>query len=109
MSRRVAAGRLVDIGIVVLQAGERAPQVPEDTAAVDLEMKVRGRLTAEAEIGAPAEIETPTGRRIGGTLLTADPEYTHRFGAPIPELTPIGGELRRLLREGRGSGEAKHG
>ena len=94
---KIPAGSLVDIGIVVLPAGQRAPQVPEDTQQVDLKMRVKGRLLKEAEIGAEAEVETPIGRRMHGRLLSANPEYTHNFGAPVPELTPIGRELRALL------------
>lgn len=95
----ITKGTLVDIGVLILKAGERAPQVPEDTQGVDLEMRVKGILTADAEPGAVAEIETPVGRRIRGTLLAANPAYTHDFGAPVPALIPIGRELRALLAQ----------
>lgn len=96
---KILAGSLVDIRIVVLPAGERAPQVPEDTQKVDLELKVKGRLLEEAEIGAEVEIETPIGRRMRGRLEAANPAYTHHFGAPIPELSSVGRELRALLAD----------
>ena len=98
MKKRVVAGSLVDIGRTVLKAGERAPRVPDDTAQVPLEMKVKGILLRDGYVGKEAEIETPVGRRMKGTLLEAFPTYTHRFGQPIPELTPIGRELRALLK-----------
>jgi hypothetical protein len=103
MSERVAAGTLVEIYAVVLAPGERAPQVPEDTRHLPLEMRVRGVLIGEANIGAPAEIRTPTGRHLRGTLVDSAPAYTHTFGPRIAELTPIGAELREILRERGGS------
>ncbi len=96
---KIPAGSLVDISLVVLPAGQRAPQVPEDTQQVDLEMRVKGRLLSAAEPGDSVEIETPIGRRMHGRLLAANPAYTHNFGEPIPELTPIGRELRAILAE----------
>ena len=95
----IAKGTLVDIGVTILKAGERAPQVPEDTQKVDLTMRVKGILAADAREGDTVEIETPIGRKMTGILLAANPAYTHDFGAPIPELTPIGRELRELLAQ----------
>jgi hypothetical protein len=45
-----------------------------------------------------AEIKTPAGRHLRGTLIEINPAYRHGFGAPIPELTPVGKEVRALLR-----------
>lgn len=95
----IEAGTLVDLEVIVLPAGERAPQVPEDTGKVDLVMRVKGLLTGPAEPGGSGEVETPVGRRIRGTVIATAPPYTHNFGEPVPELLPIGAELRRLLRE----------
>ena len=36
---------------IILTPQQRAPQVPEDTHGVPLEMWVKGHLTADAEIG----------------------------------------------------------
>ena len=47
----------------------------------------------------PAEIMTPAGRRLRGTLTAVNPSYTHGFGDPLPELSAIGGEVRAILRE----------
>lgn len=93
----VAPGTLVDIQVTVLAAGERAQQVPADTAAVDLVMKVKGTLTAEARVGHTCTVRTATGRLVEGTLLADPPTYAHGFGRPIPELVPIGAELRAIL------------
>jgi len=49
--------------------------------------------------GEAAEILTPAGRRLRGTLVAVNPAYTHGFGAPIPELSRIGSEVRAFLRE----------
>lgn len=99
MAETIAPGTWVEIHRVVLAAGERAPQVPEDTADVPLEMRVKGTLAAPAALGTEAEVITAAGRRLRGTLVAVNPAYSHSFGAPIPELTPIGSEVRARLRE----------
>ena len=99
MVERAMPGAWVEIHCCVLQAGERAPQVPEDTQRVPLEMRVKGFLSAPAAPGEEAEIVTPTGRRLRGILTAVNPAYTHGFGAPLPELSVIGDEVRAMLRE----------
>jgi len=101
-SELIKKGTWVEIYRVVLPAGERAPQVPEDTQQLPLEMRVKGFLVGAAALGNEVEIETSTGRRLRGTLSEINPAYRHTFGAPIPELSTIGGEVRSILR-GRGS------
>ncbi|MDX1779748.1 MAG: 2-amino-4-oxopentanoate thiolase subunit OrtA [Thalassovita sp.] len=98
MAEKIAAGTWVEIGSNVLEPGARAPQVPEDTARIALEMRVKGFLTAPAALGDEAEVDTPAGRRLRGMLLAANPAYNHSFGPPVPELATIGNELRALLR-----------
>jgi hypothetical protein len=99
MAERVMQGAWVEIHSCVLQTGERAPQAPEDTQRVPLEMRVKGFLVAPAVQGEAAEIMTAAGRRLRGTLTEVNPAYTHGFGAPLPELSTIGGEVRAMLRE----------
>lgn len=99
MGERLAKGTWVEIHAVVLPAGERAPQVPEDTARVPLEMRAKGFLVEATEIGAEADVLTTTGRRLRGTVTAANPSYDHGFGAPLPELLEIGGEVRAILRK----------
>lgn len=99
MTQRATKNTWVEIHNIVLESGERAPQVPEDTQQVSLEMKVKGFLVHEAGIGEEAEIVTPAGRTLKGTLTAINPAYTHGFGSPIPELTPVGSEVRAILRE----------
>lgn len=98
MTELIEHGTWVEIHTVVLKADERAPQVPEDTRKLPLEMRVKGFLLAPATIGEDAEIETPSGRHLRGKLVQVNPAYTHSFGAPVPELSSIGREVRALLR-----------
>lgn len=97
MTEQIPTGTWVEIHHILLPAGGRAPQVPEDTAGVALEMRVKGFLVAPSRLGKKAEIETVAGRRLTGTLSVVNPGYDHGFGAPIAELLDIGGELRTIL------------
>jgi hypothetical protein len=97
MAERVAAGTWVEIERVVLAPVARAPQVPEDTRGVPLEMRAKGFLAADAVPGEEVEIETAAGRRLRGTLREASPAYTHGFGPPVPELLAAGREARAIL------------
>ena len=98
MSERLPSGTFVEIRAVVLEPGARAPAVPEDTRKVPLTMHVKGFLTHEAEVGERAEVETPAGRQLTGTLVDPAPAYTHTFGPRIAALARIGSELREILR-----------
>ena len=99
MAELIEKGAWVEVRRVVLPAGERAQQVPADTQAVPLEMRVKGSLVSSSSIGDEAEIVTPAGRRLRGTLTEGNPAYTHGFGPPIPELGTIGGEVKAILRD----------
>jgi hypothetical protein len=97
MSEHVTKGTWVEIYSIILDADERAAQVPEDTQHVPLEMKVKGFLKEDATVGEEAKVVTPAGRTLSGTLTQVNPEYAHQFGRPIPELATIGKELREIL------------
>jgi hypothetical protein len=94
---KVKAGTWVQVRATVLSPGERAPAVPPDTARVPLEMRVKGFLLEETEMGKEACVSTVTGRRARGTLEAVEPWHTHGFGEAIPELLTIGPELRKFL------------
>jgi hypothetical protein len=47
----VAKGQLVQICQVVLEPGQRAPQAPDDTQQVPLQMFAKGVLTTDARLG----------------------------------------------------------
>lgn len=99
MTELIEKGTWVEIHSIVLPAGERASQVPQDTQQVPLERRVKGFLVKPASLGDEAEIVTTVGRHLRGTLIEVNPAYTHQFGAPIPELSDIGGEVRAILRK----------
>ncbi len=99
---RIPAGSWVEIQQVVLGAGERAPNVPADTAGVDFVACIRGFLVADAAMGSQAAVRTLAGRQVNGRLAAVNPRNPADFGDPVPELLRLGGEARRLL-EGRSS------
>lgn len=93
-------GEWVQVYLVILEAGSRAPQVPEDTGKVPLEMKVKGSLVEDsATIGDTVTVETAVGRRITGKLVAIDPPYDVGFGPPPVELRSVGSELRKILKQ----------
>ncbi|MEW5813871.1 MAG: 2-amino-4-oxopentanoate thiolase subunit OrtA [Spirochaetota bacterium] len=95
----IKKGTWVEIRKVVLEAGERAPHLPEETSKVPLEMRVCGFLQQDADLGATTEILTRSGRRLKGILAEGQPSYHHTFGPPPPEFLSIGDEVRRIVRE----------
>lgn len=97
-------GQWVEIHQVVLPAGQRAPQVPEETGRVPLELRTKGFIEHDAKIGDQVTITTVIGRRLQGALLAVEPSYRHNFGEYVPELGAIGVELRALLQKAREEG-----
>jgi len=97
MAEHIQKDTWVEIYTIILDKGERAPQVPDDTQQVPLEMKIKGFLLHDAEIGEQVKISTSIGREFTGKLIEVNPEYSHNFGHPIPELMHIGRELRDIL------------
>ncbi len=90
-------GDYVNVYTVVLSPEERAPQVPDDTKKVPLEMWVRGFLTADANLNDEVTVKTITGREVTGKLVEENPTYRHSFGEHVPEIFQIGLQLRELL------------
>lgn len=97
-------GDWVQIHQIVLKPEERAPQVPEDTKKVPLELWVKGIALHAAKEGEMIEIETATGRRVKGELTAVNPSYKHDFGEFVPELLKIDMQLKEILHGG-GSNE----
>lgn len=97
-------GDWVQIHQIVLKPGERAPQVPEDTKKVPLELWVKGFALHDSKIGDEVEIETVTGRKVKGKLLEINPSYKHDFGKFVPELLKVDNQLKEILFGG-GSNE----
>jgi 2-amino-4-ketopentanoate thiolase alpha subunit len=93
----VPAGSWVEIRQIVLHAGERATNVPADTAVVDFVARIRGFLLADAPMHADATVRTLTGREVTGRLTDVNPRNPADFGDPVPELLRLGAEARRSL------------
>jgi len=100
VSERCRKGDWVEVHYVILPAGQRSKDVPEDTGKVPLEAWTKGWAQADAALGEEVEIQTPAGRAVKGTLTVISPGYTHTYGPSVPELMPIGRELRAMLKEG---------
>jgi hypothetical protein len=104
MSQRCAKGDWVMIHQVILEPRERSKGVPEDTAKVPLEAWIKGWASESAEIGQEVEITTLSGRKVKGRLEEVNPGFTHTYGPAVPELTPVGRELRAALKEAKRRG-----
>ncbi|MCF6334968.1 MAG: 2-amino-4-ketopentanoate thiolase [Spirochaetales bacterium] len=93
-------GDWVRIHSILIEAEDRAPRVPVDTAKVPYELWAKGLLiTGKAEIGKKVEIETITGRKISGEIIEINPSYNHDFGEFIPEILTIDKQLKDLMGE----------
>lgn len=97
----VPAGSWVEIRQVVLPAGQRAPNVPADTAKVDFVARIRGFLVADAPLGSQATVRTLAGREVSGQLSEGNPRNPADFGDPVPELLQLGATARRTLEAQR--------
>jgi hypothetical protein len=91
---RVPAGSWVEVRQIVLRAGERAPNVPADTAAVDFEARIRGFLLTDAALGTETTVRTLAGRAVTGRLSDVEPRNPADFGDPVPELLRVGIDAR---------------
>ncbi len=79
---------------------DRAPQIPEDTKKVSLEMWDKGFLLNDfATIGDMVEVETIIGRRLSGKMIEINPQFDHGWGSCIPEILHIGRQVKELLSE----------
>jgi len=81
----------------VLEPSQRAPQVPDDTKKVPLELWVKGYLQEDANVGDEVTVITRTKRTERGTLLEANPYYKHDYGKFVPELLKISEQVREIL------------
>ncbi len=91
-------GEWVRVHGIVLTSEQRAPQIPDDTKAVPLEIWTKGFLQeSEAQLGDTVTVKTLTGRIAQGELVELLPTYSHSFGNCVPELLQIGLQLREIL------------
>lgn len=96
----IKKGSWVRVYDVVLKSTERSPNLPEDTKNVPLEMWNKGFLLNDGKVGDPVKIKTLTNRIVTGKLLEENPTYTHSFGKFVPEILPIGRQLKEILQGG---------
>lgn len=94
---QVKKGDWVKIHRVILTSEERAPQVPDDTKKVPLEMWVKGYAQVDANLGDEITVKTITGRMENGNVVEVNPTFAHSFGNFVPELLQIGADLRAIL------------
>ncbi len=90
-------GDWVMIYNIVLEPKDRAPQIPEETKKVPLEMWIKGFLLEDTQVGEMANIETIVGRKVSGKLVEIHPTHKHNYGNHIPEILQIGKTLKELL------------
>lgn len=102
MMKNAKKGDWVQIHDVLLPAGSRAHQVPEDTQTCDLDLWVKGILQQDAVEGDLAEIVTVTGRHVTGTLCDVNPKYFHTYGDFTPELLQVDLQVRKMIFGGEG-------
>jgi len=95
----VKKGQWVQIHSVILSLGDRALQIPDDTKSVPYEMRTKGFLMDNAQIGDEVEILSFAGRVTRGELVAANPPYGHDFGIPIEELIAAGKEFKDFQNE----------
>jgi 2-amino-4-ketopentanoate thiolase alpha subunit len=100
---KATKGDWVQIHNIVLQKEQRAPQVPDDTKQVPLEMWVKGVISQDGEIGQQVQIETVTGRKVTGKLVDIYPSYQFGYGKSVPQLLYIGRQVREILQGGEGN------
>ena len=81
MTERELKNTWVEIGGIVLQKDERAPNLPDDTKQVPLEMRVKGFLLHDAEKVREADIVTLSGRTVRGTRLFVKDEAANPSGS----------------------------
>ena len=93
----IKKGEWVLIHRNVLEPSERAPQVPDDTKKVPLELWVKGYLQNDANVGDEVTVITRTKRLENGTLLEVNPYYKHDYGKFVPELLKVSEQVRDIL------------
>jgi len=104
VSQKCGKGDWVMIHQVILEPHQRSKDVPEDTAKVPLEAWIKGWAVDSATVGEEVQITTLAGRTVKGRLVEVNPGFTHTYGPAVPELAPVGRELRTVLKEAKGRG-----
>jgi hypothetical protein len=90
-------GDWVQIHSVLMEPENRSTNLPKDTKKVPLEIRFKGFLQEDAEIGSKVTVLTRTGRVEVGTLVETKPYYAHSFGTHVPELMQVSEQVREIL------------
>lgn len=96
---KASKGDWVEISQVVLEPGERAPNLPPDTAAERYTLRARGFAISEADTGSDISIRTFAGRTLTGRLEEVNPEFHLSHGESVPELVRLRFELEEMARK----------
>jgi hypothetical protein len=100
MADKIKKGTFVRVKRVILEAGQRADRIPDETRIVPFVMWSKGFLQQDANLGEEVTVTTRTGRFESGILEEANPQYELDYGKFVPELLRVGGDARRMLRGG---------
>lgn len=103
---RCTEGEWVEVERVLLEPADRSPNLPPETAEKPLLLWSKGFASSAAALGEELTVETMTGRLVTGRLSAVNPGYTHTFGAPVPELSSVGRDLRARLAAWRAAESA---
>lgn len=104
MTEQAQAGDWVQIHRIVLTPEQRPTNLPAETRAVPLEMRIKGWLITESgNLGGEVTIRTAIGRKMTGRLIAVNPAYGHDFGQAVPELLAAGDDLVALMRDAKES------
>lgn len=93
----IPRGSFVEIEQIILEAENRAENIPEDTKKTSLKLWAKGWLLEDSEIECEAKIKTINGRIMEGIITEINPRYSYAFGEFIPEVTYIGTQVKKLL------------
>ena len=90
-------GDFVRIHKIILTSEQRAPQIPEDTKSVPLELWTKGFLLADANLGDEVKIMTLADREEEGTLIEVNQAHNVNYGDFVPEIIQIGVKVKKEL------------
>ncbi|QVK19112.1 2-amino-4-ketopentanoate thiolase [Mycoplasmatota bacterium] len=93
----IKKGTWVQIHKIILEPKDRAPQVPDDTKKIPLEMWVKGFLVEDGNLGEIVQIKTLTNRIEEGELVQENPSFKHNFGHFVPEIIQIGQMVKDFM------------
>ncbi len=79
----------VEIYQMILSPAQRADNLPSDTKEVPFEVRLKGTLLEDVNVGDLCLVKTRTGRIEKGVLIAVEPHYSHSFGHFVDELKRV--------------------